>query len=308
MRSAPGGAPAGTMTERPPFHILPHAQRARLFGVDYAVEMLPDGGELYITSQAWHWRDYLQPDRWWDAAGLSVKGVRQGGSTGTVYRASSTPTGQPPRDLVVKYSRVAQDVPLFIPDDFLDSLPGEAVARARFLGPFAEFGLIQELRDSVFNHGNRRLRTKIPLAIYSPPEKYPLWQTGRHTDIFRSHLRTVGQEQFENGLHQVALDIERDYLEIFAWVDGIDAEEAFNRGLINQQELVDMTRHSNHTLARLGYRVLDNKPRHLIVRPQPAGSLLRHEGQFVYTMIDFELLQRHEDAPSDRFGPKVLID
>jgi hypothetical protein len=296
------------MAERPPFHILPHEQRARLFGVDYAVEMRPDGGELYITRQAWHWRQYLQPERWWDAAGLSVKGVRQGGSTGTVYRASSAPPGRPPRDFVVKYSRVAQDVPLFIPDAFLDSLPGEAVARARFLGPFAEFGLIQELRDSVFNHGHRRLRTKIPLAIYSPPEKYPLWQTGRHTDIFRSHLRTVGQEQFENGLHQVALDIQRDYLEIFAWVDGIDAEEAFNQGLLEQQELVALTRHSNRTLARLGYRVLDNKPRHLIVRPQASGQLLRREGHFVYAMIDFELLQRHEDAPSGRFGPKVLID
>jgi hypothetical protein len=42
--------------------------------------------------------------------------------------------------------------------------------------------------------------------------------------------------------------------------------------------------------------VLDNKPRHLIVRPLPDGSLLQRDGKIVYTMIDFELLQRHEDT------------
>ncbi len=293
------------MGERPPFHILPGEDRARLFGVDYALCRQADGGDLYITSLAWHWLDYLRPQRWWDAKNITVQGERLAGSTGTVYRVRSEPPGEPFRDLVVKFSRVAQDVPLFIPDDFVDSLPREAVAMARFLGPFAEFGLIHELRHSIFNHGERRLRTKVPLAIYSPPETYPLWQTGRHRDIFRAHLRTMAQEQFENGLAQVVLDIERDYLEIFAWVDGIDAEEAFDRGLLGQTELVELTRAANHTLTRLGYRVLDNKPRHLIVRVKPDGTLMRRHGDIVYSMVDFELLQRHEDAPSDRFAPKV---
>lgn len=294
-------------TDRPPFQILPPERRARLFGVDYALCPQPDGGELYISCPAWHWLEYLRPCRWWDPDELAVTGERLGGSTGTVYRVSSSPPSHPPRDLVVKYSRVAQDVPLFIPDDFLDTLPRDAVATARFLGPFAEFGLIHELRDSIFNHGDRRLRTKVPLAIYSPPEKYPLWQTGRHPDIFRAHLRVMAHEQFENGLAPVSLDIERDYLEIFAWVDGIDAEEAFNRGLLAKEEMVNLTRVANHTLTRLGYRVLDNKPRHLIVRPRPDGTLLRRHGHLVYTMVDFELLQRHEDVPSHRFSQKVAI-
>jgi hypothetical protein len=202
----------------------------------------------------------------------------------------------PPRDLVVKFSRVAQDVPLFIPDEFLDSLPRTAVADARFLAPFAEFGLLHELRGSILNHGPHRLRTKMPLAIYSPPEKYPLWQTGRHADIFRSHQQAMAHDQFENGLAQVQLDIERDYLGIFAWIDGIDAEEAFNRGLIDQDLLILLTRSSNHALSRLGYRILDNKPRHLIVRPRPDGTLLQRDGKIIYTMIDFELLQSHEDT------------
>ncbi len=283
------------------------ARRAHLFGVDYALCPQPNGGELYIIRPAWHWLEYLQPALWWDADQLCVHGERLAGSTGTVYRARSAPAGLPPRDLVVKFSRVAQDVPLFIPDDFLDSIPGEEVARARFLGPFAEFGLLTELRQSFFNQGERRLRTKVPLAIYSPPEKYPLWQTGRHTDIFRTHLRAMAHEQFENGLAPIILDIERDYLEIFAWVDGIDAEEAFGRGLLDHEGLVALTRESNLNLARLGYRVLDNKPRHLIVRPLPGGGLLQRRGRTVYTMVDFELLLHHEDAVSRRFPRKVAL-
>lgn len=305
--SAPTDRPRVFDEERPPYHILPPEDRARVFGVDYALCPQPDSGELYIMRHAWPWRDYLLPQRWWDAAKLTVTGERLPGSTGTVYRVRSAPPGLPPRDLVVKFSRVAQDVPLFIPDEFLDSMPGEAVAKARFLGPFDEFGLIHELRNDIFNHGGRRLRTKVPLAIYSPPEKYPLWQTGRHPDIFRSHARVMAREQYDNGLGTIALDIGRDYLEIFAWVDGIDAEEAFDRGMLSKAGLVDLARDSNHTLSRLGYRVLDNKPRHLIVRPRPDGRLLRRHGRYVYTMVDFELLQRHEDAPSHRFAQKVTL-
>ena len=292
----PSAADPACMEERPPFQILPTERRGRVFGVDYAVCPQPDGGELYISRPAWHWSDYLQPDRWWDRKNLRVRGERLGGSTGTVYRARSAPDGLPPRDLVVKFSRLAQDVPLFIPDEFLDSLPDGAVADARFLSPFAEFGLLHQLRSNILNHGPHRLRTKLPLAVYSPPEKYPLWQTGRHMDIFRTHQETMAEDQFENGLTRITLDPARDYIEIFAWIDGIDAEEASRLGLLDEELLVLLTRSSNHALSRLGYRVLDNKPRHLIVRPRSDGALLHRNGRIVYTMIDFELLQRHEDA------------
>jgi hypothetical protein len=296
----PSAADPAYMEERPPFQILPADRRARVFGVDYALVPQRDGGELYISRPAWHWSDYLQPDRWWDRKDLSVRGERLGGSTGTVYRARSAPDGLPPRDLVVKFSRLAQDVPLFIPDEFLDSLPGGAVADARFLSPFAEFGLLHQLRTNILNHGPHRLRTKLPLAVYSPPERYPLWQTGRHMDIFRTHQEAMAEDQFENGLTGITLDPARDYIEIFAWIDGIDAEEASRLGLLDEELLVLLTRSSNHALSRLGYRVLDNKPRHLIVRPRSDGTLLHRDGRIVYTMIDFELLQQHEDTAEKR--------
>jgi len=290
----------------PPFQILPPDRRARVFGVDYAVCPQPDGGELYISRPAWHWSDYLQPGRWWDHEEVAVRGERLAGSTGTVYRARSEPPGRIPRDLVVKFSRVAQDVPLFIPDEFLESLPKEAVATARFLGPFAELGLLTEMRDSVMNHGPHRLRTKVPLAVYSPPEKYPLWQTGRHSDIFRAHARAMAADQFENGLAQVTLDLERDYLVIFEWIDGIDAEEASRRGYLDDEALHYLTHTSNLAMARLGYRVLDNKPRHVIVRPRPDGTLARRHDQTLYALVDFELLQRIEDEDEQAAAADIL--
>jgi len=281
--------------ELPPFQILPPERRARVFGVDYVLCPQPDGGELYISRPAWHWLPYLQPGRWWDRENLAVLGERLAGSTGTVYRARSAPPGKVPRDLVIKFSRLAQDVPLFIPDEFLESLPNEAVATARFLGPFAELGLLTEMRESVMNHGPHRLRTKVPLAVYSPPEKYPLWQTGRHSDIFRAHARAMAADQFENGLAQVTLDLERDYLVIFEWIDGIDAEEANQQGYLDDEALRYLTHTTNRAMARLGYRVLDNKPRHVIVRPRPDGTLATRHGQTLYALVDFELLQRIED-------------
>ena len=287
------------MKDRPPFQILPAARRARVFGTDFALCPQADGGALYICGSAWHWFDYLNPDRWWDRTALAVRGERLGASTGTVYRVRSAPEGCRPRDLVVKFSRVAQDVPLFIPDEFLDSLPKEAVATARFLGPFAEFGMLHELRESSLNHGPYRLRTKVPLGIYSPPEQYPRWQTGRHSDIFHSHLVAMTNDQFENGLTPVALDIGRDYLGIYEWIDGIDAEEAHQQGCLDELALRDLTRQSNLALNRLGYRVLDNKPRHIIVRPRPDGTLPTRHGETLYALIDFELLQRHEDGETE---------
>ena len=57
---------------------------------------------------------------------------------------------------------------------------------------------------------------------------------------------------------------------------------------------------SIHELAQKGYRVIDMKPQHVILRPRPGRKLLRdRNGQFVYALIDYELLQRtpeHEEA------------
>jgi hypothetical protein len=55
-----------------------------------------------------------------------------------------------------------------------------------------------------------------------------------------------------------------------------------------------------HELWQKGYRVIDMKPAHVILRPRPDRNLLRdRNGQFAYALIDYELLERtreHEQA------------
>jgi hypothetical protein len=55
-----------------------------------------------------------------------------------------------------------------------------------------------------------------------------------------------------------------------------------------------------HELWQKGYRVVDMKPAHIILRPQRDRSLLRdHNDQFAYALVDYELLERtpeHEQA------------
>ncbi|MFW6106827.1 MAG: hypothetical protein ACOC8H_01565, partial [bacterium] len=48
-------------------------------------------------------------------------------------------------------------------------------------------------------------------------------------------------------------------------------------------------------LAAKGFRILDMKPDHIILRQRPDGRLLVRHGRFVYALIDFELLQRSEE-------------
>ena len=44
-------------------------------------------------------------------------------------------------------------------------------------------------------------------------------------------------------------------------------------------------------LAAKGFRMLDVKPSHLILRTRRDGSLLTRRGKLVYLLVDFELLQ-----------------
>jgi hypothetical protein len=48
-------------------------------------------------------------------------------------------------------------------------------------------------------------------------------------------------------------------------------------------------------MAAKGFRVLDIKPGHIILRQRLDGRLLVRQGRLVYALVDFELLQRTEE-------------
>ena len=133
------------------------------------------------------------------------------------------------------------------------------------------------------------------MAIYLPNERLQLWQTGRSEDKIRAKVtRHPGVE----------IDILRQYVVLFGWIKGLDAVETADQfkleGRPRAEFLARTTSLVTHELWQKGYRVVDMKPAHIILRPGPDRTLLRdRNGQFAYALVDYELLERtteHERA------------
>src|SRR5690606_13607457 len=116
-------------------------------------------------------------------------GERLPGSTGHVYRVPTRSADGRGIDLVVKFSRVGQEVPLEVATTFPDEVPPSELADARFNSPLEEFGLVVEMRRGAFGPREVRLMSHWPLAIYTPPDRFELWQLGRSQARFAAHKR-----------------------------------------------------------------------------------------------------------------------
>lgn len=277
-----------------PFDDVPANLKVRSFGVEYIRLCECDGAVLYVTREGWPLVDYLLPERWYfDSLYLKI-GKRLSGGTGMVYHAHQTAPNRRPVDLVIKFSRFAQEVPLFVMDANVAPMSAMDIASARFASPFEEFARLIELRATK-NSAGQRMWTKRPLAIYSPPEKVEMWRTGRTMSRYLPYEDAIiaDQQQLQvDPFHQVSLDVEREYVLLFSWIEGINAEDAYTRGWITHEQLLALTAHVTADLARRGFRVLDNKPRHYILRPHHrTGELLKRDGQWVYGLVDYELLE-----------------
>lgn len=296
---------AGYRTTLPrSFDDLPRGRLLRAFGVEYAHLRPPEGGDLYVTPWGWPWVDRLLPGCWHADRGYRTRGERLRTATGRVYRFPTHGPGTPPLDLVVKFSRVAQDVPLIVGTSFPDDVDPEAIAGARFNSPMEEFGLVAELRRGVAGFPGTRVLTQRPLAIYVPPEEFQLWELGRTASDFDSHRRRLDRDQ-DDRAKAVELDIRRVYVLLYNWIKGSDAQECHAAGALRREEFLGLAPRVHRELADRGFRVLDNKPRHFILRRSSRdGRLLRdRDGRLVYGLVDYELLQRtpeHQRAYRER--------
>ena len=254
-------------------HLPVHATPVRLLGVDYVQLPTADGGDLYVTWDSVHRLDHLLVENWLEPAWFEAKRERLPG-TSTVYRLPTKPVNGHSIDLVVKYCRVGEDVPL-------DTMTFNRFANAEFNSPYEEFSLVMDLRKS---RAGRRILTHRPLAIHVPAERLALWQTGR------AEYRIASKKA---RYRDVELDILRQYVLIYEWVKGISADEALLQlsSTDRRRILTQLTERVRLDLERHGYMVIDHKPAHIIVRPQKSGGLLRkREGDFAYALVDFELL------------------
>jgi len=263
------------------------ASRLDFLGVSYAHCKTSDGGDLYITSYGLPCWRHLLPENWYAKEWFEAKRERLVG-TSTVYRVPTRQLHGTILDLVVKWSRVGEDVPV-------DTFTITKFINAEFNSPFEEFALVMEVRAGEYGPRDLTIRTQRPLGIYVPSERLQLWETGR------SKSKIAAKIAQHPG---VELDILRQYVLLYGWIKGLDITEAAAKQQLSETEsdllLTRETERVTEELRQKGFRVIDNKPQHLIVRPRPGGGLRRdRRGSVLYALVDYELLERtpeHERA------------
>jgi hypothetical protein len=260
----------------------PEATFLRIFGTNY-IHLSPRGeGDLYVTEHGLPFIDQLMPENWYEESWFKAHRQRLEG-TSAVYHIHTRPLpGHQPQSLeiVVKWSRVGQDVPL-------DTFTLDRAVNCEFNTPFEEFALVEEMRRGEYGPKNIRILTQKPLAIYVPPEKLQLWQTGRSREkILRQIARHPGVE----------IDILRSYILLYGWIKGVNAVEAYHHSFYNtdrqKAQLAELTQLVHNELEQKGFIVADHKPSHFILRPAENGILRRRDSRTAYALVDYELLAR----------------
>ena len=248
-----------------------------ILGVDYLHIHIPNEGDLYVTEYGRRYLENLKPENWYENDWFQTHREPLAG-TSTIYKLPTKTVNGVSKLLVVKWCRVGEQVPL-------DTFTLNKFAGGEFNSPYEEFALVKEMRN---DRAKPAIYTHKPLAIYVPLKKLQLWQTGR------SHSRMA---QKKAKYRDVELDIYRQYILIYEWVKGISAVEACTTpacaGHTSQEFLHELTERAIKELAHKGFRVLDMKPEHIILRPNAQGTkFAERHGQLVYALVDFELLER----------------
>lgn len=288
-----GSEPQGETSQPPVAQVVPNVVRrdllpgadrmqmprgavlVQVLGVDYAHLRTADGGDLYLTRHGVPYQEHLMPENWHEQEWFTRYRQRLEG-TAVVYKVPTKPVAGESIALVVKYSRVGQDVPLQTHIIY-------EVLNAEFNSPFEEYSLVEEMRLSNYGPPELQIFPKLPLAIYVPPDRMQLWQMGRSESKIASKIAQHPG---------VEIDILRDYIMIYGWIHGLDAVDAHAVGWMNQPQLEQLTTRVKDDMHAKGFRMLDMKPRHIVVHPKPEGGFREANGQVCYRVLDFELLQR----------------
>ncbi len=300
-----------------------------VLGVVYMHLKTSDGGDLYLTRFAEKYQELLDTKNWYEKEWFSNNRIRLKG-TGSVFKVPTKRVNGQSLNLVVKNCRVGEDVPLntHTLKEFCD---------AEFNSPWEEFFLVEELREGRYGPKELRIKTQHPMAIYVPPEKMQMWQSGRsRSKINRIRAKHPG----------IDLDILKQYKLIYRWIEGYNLPEIFEHIDAPKEyltgHLVRLDKIVMSDLDKKGYLVADTKPEHIIISEEDslrvkeignqktaeaAGEQISLLNDLIntgeYSLIDYELLMRtaeHEkevkdsrrhsylDDQRDRFIPTPLPD
>ncbi len=255
--------------------MIRNAIRQKILGVDYTHLDLAEGGDLYLTDHGVPWVECLQPENFWKDRDWFDSHSEKLSGTSSLYRVQTKEINGKQLEIVFKWNRMGQDIPgMEMDGEFLN---------AEFNSPFEEFSLVSEMRE--LNHTLRSgLVIHKPLAIFVPRERVDLDRMGRKdylmADIVEKHV-------------EIDLDMHRPYGVIYEWIRGKDAIEAWKDGTISEDMMRKLTLDTDSKMDKLGFKVMDRKPHHIILRPRRNGSLPKiRNGDILCGIIDFELLQR----------------
>ena len=282
----------------------PHKALINVLGVVYLHTKTEDGGDLYLTPFAVARHKFLEIKNWYEHKWFTKHRVRLLG-TSSVYRVPTRRVDGERLDLVVKNCRVGEDVPL-------NTHTLQEFCNAEFNSPWEEFALVMEMAEKQHGQQNGRVRAQLPLAIYVPPQRMQLWQSGRsRSKINRIRARHPG----------IDIDILKQYKLIYEWIRGKNLSEIFEHIRMEMPDVVyhlqAMQKKAFDDLSRKGYLMADIKPEHVILDEEDCAQIeklgkSRNNGaaarqvemvyelldQGKYSMIDYELLFRtpeHED-------------
>ncbi len=254
------------------------AVRQKVFGVNYTHIHLDKDGDLYVTDFGIPFIEYLLPQNYWLDKEWFQNNSRPLSGSSTIYNVLTRPVNRRSKEIVLKWNRMGQEV-FGLEDD-------SSMAEANFNSPFEEFSLVMELRNALHDSGTR-LFTHKPLAIYTPADKIESSRTGRNQNAMH---RLIEKHR------DITLDMHRTYAVIYEWLKGVDAIEACEQGLMDDEMMRRLTLDSEKKLVRNGFVVRDRKPHHIITRPVRSGGLLKdRNGDILYGLVDFELLARTPD-------------
>jgi len=249
--------------------------RITVLSVPYLHLQMDDGSDLYVTEYGLPFIGHLLPHNYWsDEEWFAQHSVRLPG-TSALYKIRTKEIGGRSKDIVLKWNRMGQDIP--------GETEASDLSTAKFNSPFEEFSLVIELRNTYFEMPGR-FQIHKPLAIFVPRKYVEMDRLGRKRYRIEAILRSH---------KEVMLDPNRHYAVLYEWMEGLDAAQAFGEEVISETDLGNLLSSSSEELTSRGFRVRDNKPHHIIVRPAPDGGLMTdEEGNVLSGLIDFELLER----------------
>jgi hypothetical protein len=259
---------------------------------------------MYLTRFGLQYADMLDLDKWYEKEWFEEKRERLEGTSAVYYVPTKEVNGRSV-ELVVKNCRVGEDVPIETHSliEFINT---------EFNSPWEEFALVMELREGKYGPPDIRCNTQEPLAIYVPPGRMQVWQSGRsYEKINRIRARHPG----------IDIDILRQYKLIYGWIRGKDLLQLFTEsgmaGPALDAALAPLIRKGVDDLGKKGFIMADMKPCHIIVGEKDANKVETIMGttdedtrrlralllsdivaQGGFSVIDYELLVRtppHEE-------------